>query len=645
VGDTIEITLDDAYDIGEAVQVIVDYGGYPQDNGYGSFRWWMRNGEVAIATLSEPFYARYWWACKDALDDKATTEVYITVPSNLVALSNGSELGAVALPGDRTQYRWQESYPIIPYLVSLAISNYERYDLQYTFDDGGGPEVMPVPCYVYPDHWNSSVGEPYASYKSGCDEMLGMLETFSSLYGEYPFVDEKYGVVETGGSGGLSANMEHQTLSSMWRVDSYSDIMAHELGHQWWGDDVTCETWYDIWLNEGFASYSEALYREFKSGGGASSYWARMSNRHPSNTDARVYRTNISSVNTIFSGNDVYNKGSWVLHMLRHVLGDTVFFAALSDYRSAHGADSATTQEFTAAFSAAAGEDLSWFVDQWVMNPGSPDYEWNYVADNVGGQDYLKLAIWQTQDGDGWDLFTMPIDIRVTTGLGTSTYTVWNDGWEEFYVIPIDGPPLNVEFDEEGGVSNRNWVLWDSRTEVATAVEPPPVLVSADIAFSPSPGNDLQIALTFSEDVGSFDAGDFLLNGVGIGVITPDSVSYDAGSHIAMITIAELPPYRYTLTVFSDSVTANGKNLDGERDTSSWWGEEEPPTGDGSPGGNVSLQFDALASQLPSASPTSLAALATLLLGIGITRCVTRIPRTPRAASEARPPFHSSAPP
>ncbi|MCP4007818.1 MAG: M1 family metallopeptidase [bacterium] len=614
VGDTIEVTLDDAYDVGEAVQVVVDYEGYPQDNGFGSFRWWIRNGEVVIATLSEPFFARYWWACKDALDDKATAEIFITVPSNLIALSNGSDLGTVALPGSRTQYRWQESYLIIPYLISIAITDYERYDLQYSYDNGGGPEVMPVSCYVYPDHWDSGAGEPFASYKSGCDEMVGMLETLSGLYGEYPFVDEKYGVVETGGSGGLSASMEHQTLSSMWRLNSYSDIMAHEMAHQWWGDDVTCETWYDIWLNEGFATYSESMYREFKTGGGASSYWTRMNVRHPSNTDAQVYRTSVSSVGAIFSGNDVYNKGAWVLHMLRHVLGDTAFFAALSDYRATYGADSATTAEFAATISASVGEDISWFIDQWVMNPGSPDYEWNYSADNIGGQDYLKLAIWQTQDGDGWDLFTMPIDIRVTTGSGTSVFTVWNDDWEEFFVIPVDGPILDVEFDEEGGVSDRNWVLWDSRAKVATAVESPPVLVSADIAFFPTPENDLQIALTFSEDVGSFDAADLQLSGVGIGTIAPASVSYDAGSHVAIVTILDLPPDQYVLTVFSDDVTANGKNLDGDRVASGWWEEGELPTGNGSPGGDVLLSFNAPATPVPSVSTEGLVMLGVLLL-------------------------------
>jgi hypothetical protein len=481
---------------------------------------------------------------------------------------------------------------MIPYLASLAITSYERYEIQYDYDDGGIPASMPVPCFFYPDHWDYGAGEPQAAHKAGCDELIGMLETMSSLFGEYPFVDEKYGVVETGGAGGLSANMEHQTLSSMWRINNYSHIMAHELGHQWWGDDVTCQTWYDIWLNEGFASYSESLYREFRSGGSTNSYWSRMNARRPSNPDGQVYRTSIASTGSIFSTNDVYNKGSWVLHMLRHVLGDGAFFGVLADYRAAFADDSATTEEFEAALSSSFGEDLGWFVDQWVLNPGSPDYEWNYVADSIAGQDYLKLTIWQTQDLDGYALFTMPIDIRVTTASGSSMHTVWNDAWGEYYVLPLDGPPLAVEFDSDGGVAGRNWVLWDTRTLVAIPLEPPPVLLAADISLAGSPGGDTAIVLTFSEDIGSLDAADLVLTGNASGAHAPESVSYDAGSNTATVTFTGLPADNYVLTILDDNISANGKALDGEVDDSKWWDPDLLPSGDGQPGGDSAIAFD-----------------------------------------------------
>ncbi|MBW1687071.1 MAG: hypothetical protein JRS35_18635 [Deltaproteobacteria bacterium] len=619
VGHTIEIQLDRAYDAGEPVQVAVDYEGYPQTAGYGAFRWWVRNGNLMIATLSEPFYARNWWPCKDALDDKATMQTHVTVPSGFVALSNGFELGTEALAGGRTKYLWYEVHPMVAYLASLAIGSYQRYDLQYDFDLGGFPAVMPVPCYVYPDHWDFGAGEPLAAQKAGCDELPGMLQTFSALFGQYPWVTEKYGVVETGGFGGLSASMEHQTLSSMWKIDNYSDIMAHELAHQWWGDEVTCETWYDIWLNEGFASYSEALYREHRPRGSMILYWQRMNARRPTNPDAQVYRTSIDSTGAIFNTNAVYRKAAWVMHMLRHLLGNDAFFAALADYRAAFHHDSATTEEFAALISSSFGHDLSWFTEQWVMNPGSPDYDWNYEAEKIAGRDYLKLAIWQSQDLDGYDLFTMPIDIRVTTASGSSTHSVWNDAWNEYYVIPIDGPPIEVEFDEDGGTSNRNWVLWHSRSLVATPLEPPPVLLEADISGFAGSAREVTIALGFSEDIGGFDAADLKLKGAKGERYSPDAVSYDAGSRTATITYSGLPPGDYTLVVFEDEIFANGKQLDGETDTKAWWDAVRLPSGDGQPGGNAFLRFAISDAPplVPAASRAGQVLIGLLLLAAG----------------------------
>ena len=149
--------------------------------------------------------------------------------------------------------------------------------------------------------------------------------------------------------------------------------MAHELAHQWWGDEVTCQTWHDIWLNEGLTSYSEALFREH------GAWWlnglvlaADGDARRPSNPDAQVYRKRIDSTGAIFDTNAVYNKAAWVMHMLRHLLGDDAFFAALADYRATFRHDFATTEEFATLISSSFGEDLTWFTEQWVMNPGSP---------------------------------------------------------------------------------------------------------------------------------------------------------------------------------------------------------------------------------------------------------------------------------
>ncbi|MCP4594351.1 MAG: M1 family metallopeptidase [bacterium] len=589
VGHTIEVTLDDTYDSGEAFTVVVNYEGYPDSAGFGAFRWWTRSGNLVVATLSEPFYAHYWWPCKDALDDKSTMEMRVVVPDSMVVVSNGLEIGTEVVAGGRLRYLWHETYAMIPYLASLAITDYQRYDLQYTYDSRGARGTMPVVCYLYPDHWDAGAGQPLPDYKIGCDELPIMLQTLTGRYGDYPFLQEKYGVVETGG--GLSASMEHQTISSMSAVANYSDIMLHELAHQWWGDEITCETWNDIWLNEGFASYSESVYREFKPGGGASSYWSRQNYRRPSNPDAQVYRTSTSSVGAIFSGNDVYRKGSWVLHMLRHTLGSDAFFAALADYRAAFQHDSATTAEFVGAISASFGHDLTWFTDQWVMNPGSPRYDWNYAPAVVDGQDYLKLAVWQGQDTAGYGLFTMPIDIRVTTGVGATVFRVWNDQWTEHYVLPLDGPPLDVELDEQDGVSNWNWILFSERAQVATPVQGPPAILSA--RFTPFAGTNgsTTLELVLSEDIGTFDAADVTLSGALSGSHVPGAVEYTGGIQTALVTYAGLPEDEYTLEILDAGVAANSLLLDGEVDDSAWWDDVLLPSGDGQPGGDAVLTF------------------------------------------------------
>lgn len=596
VGDTVEVTLDQPYNTGEAFQVAVDYEGYPASGGFGAFQWWTRSSNLAIGTLSEPYYARYWWPCKDSLGDKSTMQMHCTVPKPLVVGSNGVLEAEVTLSGNRTRYEWRESYPMANYLASLAITNYEKYEITYDYDDGGTPATMPVVCYLYPDHWDFGAGEPLPAYKTGCDELTAMLEKFSIRYGQYAWVNEKYGVAETGGAGGLGANMEHQTLSSMWQVNNYSNIMAHELAHQWWGDHVTCETWYDIWINEGFASYSEAAYQELRAGGGTSPYWTRMNQRIPTNPDAQTYRTSINSVGAIFSTNDVYNKGAWILHMLRHVMGETAFFDALVEYRAAYANDYASTAEFAASMSASFGNDLTWFTDQWVMNPGSPDYEWNTDAVNVNGQDYLRLAIWQTQNARGFGLITMPIDIRVTTAGGATVHTVWNDNGEEYYLLPIDAPPISVEFDEDGGTDDRHWVMAHSATQVATALNPPPVIVGATIdAYGVNPIESV-VEIVFSDDVAAtFDGGDLLLLGATTGAHALTGLTYVPATRTATLTYTSLPNDAYSFRVSGDGIAVDGVRLDGEVDDSAWWDTTLLPSGDGQPGGDAVFDFSILA--------------------------------------------------
>ena len=453
-GSSVTLALNRLYAVGEQFTVIVNYAGAPTDGIY----WGSHNpggGSVPIvATLSEPYSARGWWPGKDVLNDKSTFEIWITVPSTHVAASNGVLQGVDPIAGGKSRYRWQTNYPMIAYLASLAIADYTTYNKTYNHLG----DTMPMVFYMLPEY-NTATNRGY------CDTYVTQTQVFSDKYGQYPFILEKGGMAHTPTLGGTY--MEHMTLPSM-PTFNIQWINAHELAHQWWGDNITCETWGDIWLNEGFASFSEALWEQYKPGGSFAAYKARMNNRNPSNPDSQVYVTNVNNVGSIFSGNSTYNKGAWVVHMLRRVLGDAVFFQALADYRAAHQGSSATTAECLASITATSGIDMAFFINQWVLAPGSPDYVWAWrpvQVEHVG--DFVQLYINQTQGSRGFGPFTMPIDVRITTGLSTKTVVVWTSSTLDSFTIPVDSPATLIEFDPDA------WVLKHSvGTDAAPAFSP-----------------------------------------------------------------------------------------------------------------------------------------------------------------------------
>jgi hypothetical protein len=242
---------------------------------------------------------------------------------------------------------------------------------------------------------------------------------FADNFGEYPFINEKYGHANFNWGGA----MEHQTMSSMSGVSGFGwAITVHELAHQWWGDMITCGSWHDIWLNEGWASYAEALY--YLEVMGWSHYRSYMNNM-AYRGGGTIYVEDTTDVWSIFDGNLSYDKGAWVVHMLRGVLGEEAFFDGVDAYyHSAHQYGSATTEDFKNVFEAATGVELDWFFDEWIYGTYVPHYRYSYgsVPSDTGGYDvFVMVRQIQTTNPQ---VFHMPLDIVVNFGPGDNDTVV-----------------------------------------------------------------------------------------------------------------------------------------------------------------------------------------------------------------------------
>jgi len=571
--EVIEVTLGRTFDRAQTFLLQVDYEGSPVSAGWMSITFESRGGTPVVSTLSEPWYSYTWWPVKEDSRDKATGELLITVPSELTVVSNGVLADVDTLSGDRRRFHWSTDYPMSPYLFAFSATNYHTFDDFYVHPGGS----MPVEFFVYPD-------SDTASNRTQWRLSVDMLSTFGDLYGLYPFIDEKYAIYQFPWGGG----MEHQTATGQGAF--WESLTAHELAHQWWGDMVTCATWKDIWLNEGFATYSEALWFENKSGTpDPSALRSAMSQRRPSRVDGTVYVHDPSYVSRIFSSDYSYRKGAWVLHMLRWVIGDEAFFDGLRAYRDRFEYRTATTEDFREVVEEVWGDDLRWFFNEWVYGGGAPAYRYGWREQVHDGRRYLEVSLEQAQSESA---FEMPVTIE-TLELGVRRrYTVWNDERSEHFLIPVSAAVDEVTLDPDG------WILTRSKTEVAFAGGPPRV-----VAIDPPPGatvsarTPLAIAVTFDEDVivdGShfslrrFDRSEVELN-----------MTYDAATFTAsLVSRAPLGFGTFEL-IIDDAIVdaAAGLALDGEIVS----GPSGLPSGDGVAGGDTVIEYVTVVTRRPSA--------------------------------------------
>jgi aminopeptidase N len=430
----LKINLDRSYNVNEEFEAEVFYHGIPPNTGMGSFTFGENpSGKPMIATLSEPYGASDWWPCKNTPADKAdSSDMWITCSSDLIAVSNGS-LEEVVNNGSTKTYKWKNHYPIAQYLISLAISEYSEYMQYYKYSE---TDSMPVVHYVFP--------AKLSSVKQYLDKTVSMLEIFSEKFGEYPFIKEKYGHAQFNWGGG----MEHQTITSL---GSFGDaIIAHELAHQWFGDKITCEDWQHIWLNEGFATYCEGVYYEETSGKSGYDKFINDEMNYARQARGTLYVGNIDSIDEIFNSNRSYSKGAMVLHMLRGIVGDSVFFNILKTYANdpTVAYSTATTEDFQAIAESVCGYSLDYFFKEWVYSSGYPAYNFSWTTSKQeNGTSTVDITVAQAQQGN---FFTMPIKIGIVTTEEDTLYrTLFNDTQSQQFSITVMETPVKVIFDAD----------------------------------------------------------------------------------------------------------------------------------------------------------------------------------------------------
>lgn len=418
--------------------VIIYYRGIPTQTGFGSFVFGNNNNTPVVWSLSEPFGASDWFPCKNTPSDKAdSSDIWIKCNSLYTGISNGI-LTEVLINQDSTKtYKWKNSYPIANYLLSVAVTNYSLYTNYFKYSSA---DSMPVLHYIYPEVIDSLKPTLYKTVK--------MLEIFSNKFGLYPFIREKYGHAQTGTSGA----MEHQTATSIGVINEY--IIAHELGHQWFGDKITCRDWHHIWLNEGFATYSECIYIEEMYGKIAFDQSISTKMADARKAIGTIYVQNINSISEIFDPFRSYAKGGMVLHMLRGVVGDTTFFNILKAYSSdtTVAYKTAVTEDFKKVAERVSGIQLGYFFNEWIYGENYPVYfiSWTYnqKEDDIYS---ITLEVNQKQNSNP-QFFTMPLDVKVNTSFGDTTLHFFNNSLKQIFIFDVKGIPKLITLDPENRI-------------------------------------------------------------------------------------------------------------------------------------------------------------------------------------------------
>jgi aminopeptidase N len=439
-------------------------------------------GKNITWTLSEPFYAKNWFPCKQVLTDKAdSVYVFATTDSNLKVGSNGILTSTVSLPGNRVRYEWKSRYPIAFYLISISVGDY--YDYSFRVKPEGSDDSILVQNYIYNND------DYLIRNKKNIDRTGDLIKFFSDKFGQYPFAEEKYGhtVVPMGGG------MEHQTMTTLFNFSF--ELVAHELAHQWFGDNVTCATWQDIWINEGFASYSEYLANEFLISEDKAKLWmAEAHNLAMSEPDGSIYIpvNDIDDQRRIFDSRLSYKKGAAIIHMIRwEVQDDSLFFDILREFQSLYKDSVATGMDFKILLEKKTGKSFTAFFNQWYFGEGFPRLNVSWNVNN----DTLTINSFQTVSSISNQLFNNLTEYKILFIEGDTSIFLRQQSNYEQYKILISKKVVDLKVDPE------KWLLMDVHIQDYTNIDrkytiaPNPARKRLEIKFN-TPIDNYKIYIT-----------------------------------------------------------------------------------------------------------------------------------------------------
>mgnify|MGYP001080070602 CR=1 FL=1 len=428
---------------GDGFTAEIYYGGTPPTGGFfsgvstGTSNTWQKS---VTWTLSEPFNAKQWFPVKQVLTDKADSVwVYLTTNENEMAGSQGLLTNITDMGNNKIRYEWKSNYPIAYYLISFAVSDYQEYNIYAKPSDLEGDSIL-VQNFIYnhPNYLNT--------YQNDIDQVVPMIELFSDYYSLYPFWEEKYGHTITQMGGG----MEHQTMSTMggWSFN----LVAHELGHMWFGDNVTCATWSDIWINEGFATYSSYLAHYYLlSPQQGNSFMVSTQNNVMSQPGGSVYvppsQATPDNIWRIFNGRLSYDKGAAIIHVLRNEINDDeLFFDVLRTFNMEFRDSTATGDDFRQHAEMITGMDFETFFEQWYYGEGYPIYDIVWYYDNS----HAHLTVTQSTSTAITPLFEMTMEYKLLFEDGSDTLVrLYQDANLKTFEVPVNKRVTGVQVDPD----------------------------------------------------------------------------------------------------------------------------------------------------------------------------------------------------